>query len=148
MAERKPLHQFVLPTGRYRAEQLVDGVLVNPVLPKKFENTSNETRPQSHQKWWGVPFIVSSSIESLDAFYDGRDDEFADEARRDWHGRGREQWLSAYLTGSCFNVRCLDGGAWDRSTNWGARATLAEAVSLAKSGPTYQRREKTDAADH
>ena len=108
MADRKPSHQFVLPNGRYRAEQLVDGVLVNPVLPKQFDNTSNETRPQSHQKWWGVPFIVSNSIESLDAFYDGRDDEYADEARRDWHGRGRAQWLDAFPTGFRFTVRCLD----------------------------------------
>lgn len=32
-----------------------------------------------------------------------------------------------------FVVRCLDGGAWDRSTNYGIAATLEEAAALAAS---------------
>lgn len=35
--------------------------------------------------------------------------------------------------GSGFTVRCLDGGAWDRSTNYGFARSLAEATELAKS---------------
>ena len=31
-----------------------------------------------------------------------------------------------------FAVRCLDGGAWDRSTNYGVAATLEEAKELAR----------------
>ncbi|CAM8622405.1 hypothetical protein MCEMSHM24_02485 [Comamonadaceae bacterium] len=31
-----------------------------------------------------------------------------------------------------FTVRCLDGGAWDRSTNYGVASTLEEAKDIAK----------------
>lgn len=36
---------------------IIDGIPVNPSLPKDFFWTENEKRPQSHLAWWGVPFI-------------------------------------------------------------------------------------------
>ena len=36
-----------------------------------------------------------------------------------------------------FEVRCLDGGAWDRSTNYGWRRTLPEARELAEAHLRY-----------
>lgn len=32
------VREFALPQGRFRAAKLVDGVLVDPVLPKAFDN--------------------------------------------------------------------------------------------------------------
>lgn len=37
-----------------------------------------------------------------------------------------------------YEVRCLDGGAWDRSTNWGKFPTIEEAVGRAKAGSPYR----------
>ncbi len=89
-------HEFVAADCR-------DGVLVDPDLPDRFDSTSNECRPASHQKFWHRPYIVSQEGE-----YPG------------------------------YVVRCLDGGAWDRSTNWGKFDTLEEAVSQAKAGSPYR----------
>ena len=38
------------------AERFVEGIPVNPVLPKGFYATDNETRPDS--PWWNVPYIT------------------------------------------------------------------------------------------
>ena len=89
--------------------QIIDGIHVNPELPAEFDNTPNEARPKSHMVWWGVPFIVSHT---------------------DDHPRFLEHWKS----GTRWDVRCLDGGAWDRSTCWGQYGSLEEAVKAAKSG--------------
>jgi hypothetical protein len=44
----------------------------------------------------------------------------------------RDSWFDAWPTGFRYDVRCLDGGAWDRSTNYGMFATFEEALKLAK----------------
>jgi hypothetical protein len=95
---------------------------VNPNLPRNFENTPNERRPASHQRWWGRPFIVSLSWE-----------------QRNRTSADRDKWFEAWPGGTRYDVRCLDGGAWDRSTWWGAFATLEEAIECAKSGPSWRR---------
>lgn len=41
--------------------------------------------------------------------------------------------------GDRFSVRCLDGGAWDRSTCYGWVSTLDEAIELAINGPKWRR---------
>ena len=35
----------------------VEGIPVNPVLPRRFDSTPNDKRPASHMAWWGVPFV-------------------------------------------------------------------------------------------
>ena len=40
-----------------KAEKVINGIPVNPVLPKHFWDMDNALRPASHAKWWGVPFI-------------------------------------------------------------------------------------------
>lgn len=131
------VREFTLPQGRFRAAKLVDGVLVDPVLPKAFDNTPNEERPASQRKWWRFPFIVTDSVSALDAFYTTRTDEYADEQRRHWQVEGRAQWMAAWPSGTRYTVRCLDGGAWDRSTNWGSFPTLEEAIVVANGLPRY-----------
>ena len=115
----------------------MDGVLVNPSLPELFDNTANELRPAAHQKFWNVPFIVTETVADLDAYYAGRTDPYAEEGRQHWI-EGRVTWLKAWPTGVRYDVRCLDDGAWDRSSAWGAFATQEEAIACAKTGPQHR----------
>lgn len=91
----------------FEAADLVDGIPIDPVLPPDFDDTPNERRPKSHQKWWRQPYIMTM--------------------------RGTAERRGAGATG--VTVRCLDGGAWDRSTWWGNFDTIAEAVAFAKAKP-------------
>jgi len=80
-----------------RASLMTDkdiGIPINPKLPEDFDHTPNEERPESHKKWWFLPYIVDSN--------DG------------------------------FEIRCLNGGAWDRSIHIAWYETLKEAVKHAR----------------
>ena len=92
----------------------VGGFFVDPVLPENFDDTDNEQRPPSHSVWWDVPFIVS-------------------------YRDTTPKFLEAWPKGVRYDVRCLDGGAWDRSTWWGSFATLPECVLCAKAGPQWRK---------
>lgn len=116
------------------AEIARKSVLINPKLPANFDNTSNEERPPSHQKWWGLPYIETMSVEDWDRYYAERTDEWAEKGREHWV-EGRQKWLDAWPSGTRYEVRCLDGGAWDRSTSWGMFQTLEDAVACAEAGP-------------
>jgi len=82
--------------NRPQAQRLVDGVPVDPMLPKDFDGTPHDLRPaRETADWWGRPFVV-----------------------RQRYGDGSVRW----------DVRILDGGAWDRSTSRGSYDSEAEAV--------------------
>lgn len=127
------LNTFIFNGKRFTAEACIDGVLINPSQPKMFYNTPNEDRPASQAKWWNLPFVVTLTIESLDATYANRTDEYAEAARSMW-STGRIKWLDAWPNGTRYDIWCLDGGAWDRPTSWGGFATIEEAVACAKRG--------------
>lgn len=40
-------------------------------------------------------------------------------------------WLAAWPSGTRYDVRCLNGGAWDRSSCIGMYATLGDAIHAA-----------------
>ena len=122
--------EFKLDGYTFDAENCIDGILVNPKLPKDFDNTDNQDRPDSHDKWWYRPYIETGSVEDLDKFYAERTDEYADEQREMWV-EGRKKWLETYPTGIQYVVRCLDGGAWDRSTHYGFYADIDTAMGQA-----------------
>lgn len=124
------------------AEDFVDGVLVNPKLPKNFDNTPNDSRPSHHQKFWGLPFVQTMSTDDWDRHYADRTDEWADAGRSEWAKKGRKNWLKVFPDGKRYEVRCLDGGAWDRCTWWGHFTNLDEAIDCAYAGPA--RRKNTD----
>jgi hypothetical protein len=117
----------------YTAKSQMDGVLIDPKLPRNFDISPNENRPASHAKWWGFPFIVTTTVARLDAFYAQRTDEYAEAQRKHWE-ENRPKWLEAWPTGTSYEVCCLDGDAWDRATSWGEFATVEEAVLCAKTG--------------
>jgi hypothetical protein len=105
---------------------------VNPKLPKNFDNTANQARPQSHQRWWYRPFIETYTWEQM-----------CGPIGRIWGSNAEERrakWLHHWPTGTRYDVRCLDGGAWDRSTWWGSFATLEEAIACAQRGPSWRAR--------
>ena len=105
---------------KIRAEKVVDGIPVNPMLPKRFDGTPNEARPASHLRWWGVPYVRIYPCP---------------------HAEGSEyleRWLEAWPSGTRFDTYCLDGGAWDRPTAWGKFGTLEEAIQCAKDGPVWR----------
>ena len=104
-----------------KADRVIDGIPVNPVLPKRFDGTPNEARPASHLQWWGVPYVRIYPCPY--------------EAGSEYLAR----WLVAWPTGIRYDTYCLDGGAWDRPTAWGKFGTLAEAVRCAQEGPVWRR---------
>lgn len=122
------LTAFVINGNTFHAEDCINGVLINPKLPDRFEVTPNEDRPVNQRKWWYQPFICTNSVEQEDRWHSERTDEYAAERLAEWQEHGRAQWLEAWPSGKSYEVRCLDGGAWDRSTSWGMFGTLADAL--------------------
>ena len=101
------------------------GVPLNPTLPPGFDDTPNERRPASHRPWWNRPYVSTYTVETWDAHYG----QLAENVQREWAESGRAGWMAAWPSGIRYDVRCLDGGAWDRSTSWGSFATLDEALA-------------------
>lgn len=121
---------------RFKAANCIGGVLINPVLPKDFDNTSNDVRPTGHLKFWGLPYIETYTDSDVDPA--SHTDEYADKRRAHWADSGRAEWFKAWPSGWRYDVHCLDGGAWDRPTSWGCFATLAEALECAGVGPAWR----------
>lgn len=120
--------RFTVKGFRFTAEQVVDGIPVNPHLPKDFDNTPNTERSDS--LWWFKPFIQTESWEEIEAWTRARTDEYA-AGQIAKLPESRAQWFAAWPSGVRYNTRCLDGGAWDRSTSWGMFGTLQEASDCA-----------------
>lgn len=144
------LREFRLEAGRYRAEDCHDGILINPVLPANFDDTPNEERnPLDVDLWWGMPFILTRTLnqhlENYECYLDRcqRDKWEPSMTAVEWSARQadiRHQWMKRYPSGTAYDVRCLDGGAWDRSTWWGDADNLDDALAIAKAGPSWRRR--------
>lgn len=120
----------------------VEGVAINPNLPKNFGYCENESRPESHMVWWNRPYIETDDWESESwECYCARLASIGyehDYSREEWDARqeqGRTRWFAAFPDGVRYAVYCLDGGAWDRPTGWGMVGTLDEALNITKTGP-------------
>lgn len=106
----------------YRAERVIiirDGdvlhrVPVNPALPPGFDTTPNEQRDARSRALWCLPYIVTYTQHDFKTPF--------------------PNWLRDWPDGTRYDVRCLDGGAWDRSTVWGCFGTEVEAIVCA-TGP-------------
>lgn len=113
---------FSMMGHSFRAAAVLEGVLIDPELPSGFDDTANDERGPSHLVFEDLPFIRVTR-------------DYAPEFVREWPAGVR------------FDVRCLDGGAWDRSTVWGMFATLPAALACAKAGPVWRSAEpRVDAA--
>lgn len=135
------MKRFKLDGQNFTAEDCIDGVLINPLLTRKFECTSHEKRPAIQQKWWGRPFIETNTIEAMDEWHaerrDNPEDEFGVAQYSEWHLEGRARWLKTFPNGTSYFVRCLNGGASDRTTGWKTSSSLEEALTIAKPRGTF-----------
>ncbi len=84
---------------------------LNPILPPEFDDTPNGQRDPRSMSMWGLPYILTVTKHSFKKPF--------------------PNWLTYWPEGTRYDVRCLDGGAWDRSTVWGQFGTLVEAVACA-----------------
>lgn len=108
--------------NRPQAQKVIEGVIIDPVLRPGFDDTPHEDRCELEEAdWWGRPYIETYSFERMFG-------QLAGEARE----AARVSWFARWPEGNRYDLRCLDGGAWDRSTNRGAFATLPEAIAAAK----------------
>ncbi|KRW83665.1 hypothetical protein [Marinobacter sp. P4B1] len=117
----------------------IDGIPIDPKLPEGFDITPNYVRPPSHNVWWRRPYITTDRHEP-ESYQDylarlSRMGYEPDYSQADWEARQQEnakRWQEAWPEGVRYNLRCLDGGAWDRSTNYGFFPSLEAAVAAAK----------------
>ena len=108
--------------NRPQAQKMIDGVIIDPALRPGFDDTPHEDRCELEEAdWWGLPYIETYSFERMFG-------QLAGEARE----AARASWFARWPEGNRYDLRCLDGGAWDRSTNRGAFASLQEAIAAAK----------------
>lgn len=130
--------------------QVVEGVPINPKQRYYFDNLSNNLRPVLEEaEWHGVPYIITFNIvdDHASETYQNRVKHLtavgmADSipSEEDWTEKHRvelERLKTTYPDGVLYSVRCYDGGAWDRSTNWGDATSLEAALVIAKSGPSW-----------
>lgn len=114
-------------------------ILINPTIPNWMDSRDIRKRSNAHmKKWFNVPYIETENF--IDDTYEDycerclgmeleTEQEFDDRRLRD-----RESWCNTWgADGIRYDVRCLDGGAWDRTTNHGSFKTLEEALEKARS---------------
>jgi len=122
-------------------KNVIDEIPINPILRADFDCTPNEDRESLELKdWWNKPYIVTSTWDDFADTWErylkrcqdnnvpptGIDEFNTTQADR------KENWIASWPTGTRYSVRCLDGGAWDRSTGWAMCASLDEALRFAK----------------
>jgi hypothetical protein len=103
---------------------------IDPKLPDGFDNTPLDARPLGHLRWWWQPFIQTFTIEEQDSAHRL----IGGKSLQMWNDKWRAAWLAAWPSGTRYDVRCLDGGASDRSTCWGCFPTLEDAIACCASG--------------
>lgn len=127
---------------RLKNQTLIEGIPVNPTLRPGFDDTDNAERdPQETKDWWGVPYIITNNgsresysghIKRMTGYGYARSELDTEETFLESQEKQRKSWLEAWPEGTRYDVSCLDGGAWDRSTSWGMFKTLNEALAEAK----------------
>lgn len=130
-------------------QQVGEGYPLNPVLPSHFDQTPNEEREAMEvEDWWDLPFIITetwaereSHLRAVQARHKEEKNEYAksDEEVEALVAEHRESWHKHFPSGTQYCVRCLDGGAWDRSTFWGQFDTLEAALECCNKGPQWRR---------
>lgn len=121
-------------------QECISGVPINPNLRSGFDDTPNDARDALEvSDWWGRPFIVTESWEDNDETWE----EFVERSKQfpsmsvgnesDFHAskaESKQSWFDTFPTGIRYQIRCLNGGAWDRSTLWGVVGSLDEAMKI------------------
>lgn len=108
---------------------IVQGVPIDPILRSDFDMTPNDQREDLElHDWWDRPFIVTLSWADLNESWGeycekrallGLGPEGSESGYLALQKTRKGAWLESYPGGTRYEVRCLDGGAWDRSTSKG-----------------------------
>jgi hypothetical protein len=131
-------------------QQLVGkGYPFNPKLRDDFGNTANDYRePLETEDWWGLPYIETFSWDVREAHTrrvqdhhraEGNEFVISDTELSAKLADDKARFYEKYPEGLQYFVSCLDGGAWDRPTNWGTFPTLDEALECCELGPVWRR---------
>lgn len=121
-------------------------MLINPELSANFFDCDYELRPFAEiEKYWDKPFIMTDKY---------KPDNYADYLYRmdavgiagamteaefdDFVADGKRSWFERFPSGVAYRVYCLDGGAWDRPTNWGSFGSLEAAKACCENGPRWR----------
>lgn len=125
------------------------GFPINPTLRDDFRNTANEYRePLEKEDWEGLPYIETYTWEQAEAHdretqashrAEGNEFVISDEELNAKLDSRKAHFFKLYPEGKLYNVNCLDGGAWDRPTDWGTFPTLEEAIECCELGPVWRR---------
>ncbi len=146
----KLLTAYQIDGMEYHASACIDGVLINPLLPEEFDITPNDDRSDDEMAlWWERPFIVVYTWHDVKLGIHRNQQRLRNEGSEyalpledvpAYVEKERVVWYGGWPNGDRFDVRCLDGGAWDRSTNWGQFATIEEALHCVAHGPAWRQR--------
>lgn len=131
---------------RLKNQTLHEGFPLNPTLRDSFDSTPNELREDAEMNdWWGLPYIISYTWEGQKEYNQKHlenikehNPELLEKVIKDLSG-AKERWFERHPSGVTYQIRCLDGGAWDRSTHWGQTDNLEVAVQIAKNGPAWRK---------
>jgi len=123
----------------FENQRKIEGIPVNPIQRFYFDLTPNEERPgREVDEWWGEPYITTQGFGK--DFYEDYCERMKDsgvlETKDEWVKRKSkefDQWIEAWKEGIRYDVRCLDGGAWDRSSSKGYFDNFDDALEFAKS---------------
>ncbi len=121
----------------------VDNIMVNPKLRAMFDSTPNEKRSEKEiEKFWGKPYVLIEEFRAEsweEHFYRLNEDDFFTKdkigTKEEYIKRIENEkniWLKNFPSGFRYTVRCLDGGAWDRSSWKGTFGDFDEALTFAK----------------
>lgn len=118
--------------------EIVKGVPINPELPENFDSEDIETRDHDEFiEWIDRPYILRTTWSDEKARVIAADEFMAAKGEpyeRDW-AAFKARFFKINPSGTEYQVRCLTGGAWDRSSFLGSFDNLEEAIQCAKTGP-------------
>ena len=137
ISEYKPENYF-----DNQEEWVTEQIPLNPKLRDDFDVTPNESRDDLEiEHWWGKPYIVAQFVTLTDRNYSAfveRVESYGSPntvSEKEWNDKysGLNMKDKSCTYGVAFIVRCLDGGAWDRSTWKGQFNNLTDAILCAAS---------------
>jgi hypothetical protein len=142
------MNTFTIDGNPYQAESVIEGILINPVLPDNFYDCPNDERPEEQvHKFWDRPYITVDKFSPSDSSYrqykarvnfigitPETENEFNDRVKL-----AKDQWGQSFPNGTRYTVHCLDGGAWDRPLCWGCLCSIEEAIECCKNGPAWRK---------
>lgn len=122
-------------------QKVTQGIPINPCLREHFDSTPHDDRESREiNDWWDTPYIVTSYVsDRLESYsdYHSRVSSFegmkveSESVFDDRMKEIKEYFLSKYPSGTSYTVRCLTGGAWDRSSWQGDFDSLEKAIEFA-----------------